>query len=121
MKRLISLILLFAFITVNYSKVIIWVNYELNKAQITKDYCVNKDKPMMHCCGKCRLKMQLALDEEKQKSPAMPDIKNDIQLFGSPVYLTLYNIQNSFSVINSPYGSVYQMGTHTSIFHPPCC
>src|ERR1700722_13344934 len=87
-KRLISVVLLFAFITVNFSKVIIWVNYELNKAQITKDYCVNKDKPMMHCCGKCKLKMQLAQDEEKQKSPAMPDIKNDIQLFGSPVYIT---------------------------------
>jgi hypothetical protein len=104
---------------VNFSKVIIWANYELNKAQITKDYCVNKDKPMMHCCGKCKLKKQLAEDEQKQKSPAMSDVKNDIQLFGSPIYSTLYNIEGAYFLINSPYTDVCHPGTHTAVFHPP--
>jgi len=74
---------------------------------------------MMHCCGKCRLKKQLAEDEQKQKSPAMPDIKNEIQLFGSPICLSLYNNESSCSILDSPYGKAYHLGIHNSVFHPP--
>jgi hypothetical protein len=110
---------LLAFITVNYSKVFIWVNYEINKAEITEKYCVNKDKPSMHCCGKCLLKKKLAEEDEKQKSPAMPDIKNDIQLFSSSYSVTLNWNKNLFSVIGSPYNNIYLSGVHSSVFHPP--
>ena len=65
------------------SKSIILVNYEINKAEITAKYCVNKDKPQMHCCGKCLLKRKLAEQEAQQSFPAFPDIKTDIQLFCS--------------------------------------
>jgi hypothetical protein len=121
LKRFISILLLFAFISVNFSKVIIWVHYELNKAQITEQYCVNKDKPMLHCCGKCQLKKKLAEDDEKQKSPSMPDVKNEITLFNSPLSIAILKSDNSLSIINSVYRSVFHSGIHTSIFHPPWC
>src|SRR6185437_2100464 len=117
--RIISIILLFAFITVNFSKVFIWLIYELNKTEITEKYCVNKDKPQMHCCGKCLLKKKLAEDEEKQKSPAMPDIKNDIQLYNTSYFVTIDTKASTFSVINSPYSGATSLVAHSSVFHPP--
>ena len=40
--------------------------YELNKRSITEQYCVNKNKPQMHCNGKCHLKKQLDNTNSRQ-------------------------------------------------------
>jgi hypothetical protein len=119
-KGIVSIILLFSFLTINFSKSILIAHYEMNKAEITQKYCVNKDKPQLHCCGKCLLKKKLAEQEEQQKSPAVPDIKNDIQLFGSPVSMHINNDQNVVLNIASPYLHILQPGVHVSVFHPPC-
>jgi hypothetical protein len=111
---------LFSFITVNFSKLFIVCYYELNKKQLTEQYCINKDKPEMHCCAKCLLKKKLAADDEKQKSPALPDIKNDIQLFGSPVSIHINNSMRNSISIKSPYLRTLQLGVDVPIFHPPC-
>lgn len=91
----------------------------MNKAEITQKYCVNKDKPGMHCCGKCHLKKKMAEDDEKQKSPAMPDIKNDIQLFGSAISLNIYRRESKHYIRNAQYSGAYLPGVHSSVFHPP--
>jgi hypothetical protein len=119
-SRILSIVLLLAFITVNFSKVFIVGYYELNKKQLTEEFCVNKDKPEMHCCAKCLLKKKLAADEEKQKSPALPDVKNDIQLFGSPIVIHINNSQSQINSIVSPYTQSLQTGVNGSVFHPPC-
>ncbi|RMH65462.1 MAG: hypothetical protein D6677_02410 [Calditrichaeota bacterium] len=36
-----------------------YIEYELNKAYIASTLCVNKDKPEMHCEGRCHLKKEL--------------------------------------------------------------
>ncbi len=120
MKPLIAAILFFAFITVNFSKVFIVVHYELNKKQLTEQFCVNKDKPEMHCCAKCHLKKQLADDEAKQKSPALPDIKNDIQLFGSPITIYINNNSSDGATLMYSYTCLIPLAVSAAIFHPPC-
>lgn len=119
MRRLLVLILLGAFISVNFSKLIILVHYELYKAEITQKYCVNKDKPWMHCCGKCHLKKQLAQDNKQKQSPIFPTIKIDIQLFSSYYAVDLCNNDNMYSLVDSPYMGVYLPGIPGSLFHPP--
>jgi hypothetical protein len=74
----------------------------------------------MHCCAKCLLKKKLAADDEKQKSPALPDIKNDIQLFGSPVSVHINNNMGNATSIMFSYSKTLQYGVNVSIFHPPC-
>jgi hypothetical protein len=118
---LIAILLLASFVTVNFSKLIIWANYEINKAEITQKYCINKDKPGMHCCGKCLLKRKLAEEEARQNSPAMPDIKNDIQLFNGGVALAIPVNPNGYLTIHTVNKQVFLPGFHTSVFHPPCC
>ncbi|WP_201987506.1 hypothetical protein [Hymenobacter rubidus] len=47
------------------------VDYQLNKARITAQYCVNKARPQLHCNGKCHLAQQLRKAENgDKKAPA---------------------------------------------------
>jgi hypothetical protein len=103
------------------SKSVIFINYEINKAEITAKYCVNKDKPMMHCCGKCLLKRKLAEQEEQQKLPAFPDIKTDIQLYYSENLLDFYSQKNTKVDLTLVNCSLYTLFEGKGVFHPPCC
>lgn len=42
--------------------------YLVNIRQITEYFCVNKDKPMLHCDGKCYLAQKIAEARAKDKS-----------------------------------------------------
>ena len=119
-KRILSILLVFSFIAFNFSKAIILLNYELNKKEITQKYCVNKDKPWMHCCGKCHLKKELTKDDAQQKAPNFPGAKYDIQLFGSSASVKINNIESDGITMISPYLKPLLCGVHTSVFHPPC-
>jgi hypothetical protein len=47
------------------------VSYQLNKARITAQYCVNKARPQLRCNGKCHLAKQLRqADGADKKAPA---------------------------------------------------
>ncbi len=46
--------------------------YLSNIEQITAYYCINKDKPMLHCDGKCYLAQKMAEAREKEKSERGP-------------------------------------------------
>jgi len=119
MKSALSILLLFSFLLVNVSKSIILVNYEVNKKEITDKYCVNKDKPQMHCCGKCLLKKKLAEQEEQQKLPVFPDIKTDI----TPVH-QVCQVHQVYKVSYIPHYELDKLFTQNEakgIFHPPCC
>lgn len=119
MKSILSLILLFSFLMVNLSSSVILANYEINKKEITQKYCINKDKPQMHCCGKCQLRKKLAEQQEQQKLPTFPDIKTDF----SPVHQS----RSIYSVYQLPYiplSKRYNLSTQfegRGIFHPPGC
>ena len=39
--------------------------YELNVDYIVEKYCVNKEKPVLQCNGKCHLATQLAINTEE--------------------------------------------------------
>lgn len=45
----------------------LFINYQINKAEITRKYCENKAKPMLHCNGKCYLAKQLAKEQAKEE------------------------------------------------------
>jgi len=46
----------------------LFVNYQLNQAEITRKFCENKAKPKLQCNGKCHLAKQLAKQEKQEKS-----------------------------------------------------
>ncbi len=93
--------------------------YVVNQDYIAEFLCVNKDKPMLNCNGKCFLSAQLAKEneEKKQNLPA-------INLQEYPIgFIVILNIpfrkqiilpDNFFSYIN-----LYKPLFFQHIFHPP--
>ena len=70
MKQLFHITMIILLLIQPISKLWIIVSYQLNKAYIAKELCVNKDKPAKCCEGKCYLNSQLAYaEEQEEKSP----------------------------------------------------
>ena len=54
MPRVISYLLLAQMLYFVGAKSVVILNWKVNQDIITEKYCVNKDKPMMNCDGKCK-------------------------------------------------------------------
>ena len=121
MRSALSILVLFSFLIVNMSKSIILINYQLNKAEITAKYCVNKDKPQMHCCGKCLLKKKMAEQEAQQNFPAFPDVKTDMQLSVVSCQLSVTYPDIQRSELNFQQLALHSLFEGTGVFHPPSC
>ena len=76
-------------------------SYELNKTYIIDNFCVNKDKPMMNCDGKCYLSQQLRTQKEKQDANSIHKFSAD---FG--VYVPVSNSTQVFSGIFVPFSKL---------------
>ena len=59
LKTIFGILLLLAFIARPTAKIGIVGYYGLNIKNIVEKYCINKDKPVLKCNGKCYLKKQL--------------------------------------------------------------
>ena len=55
----------------SFSAVVIYAGFKANQDYIAAKLCENREKPQMHCHGKCYLEKQLQQESEKQeKAPA---------------------------------------------------
>ena len=98
-------------------------DYLLNKDFIAKTYCENKDKPQMHCNGKCHMMKQLkkAAEENQPKGPTHIVIENFLPHFAYPA-------QSPFVVYYTPVPPLPSSDQQApkselifSVFHPPQC
>lgn len=103
----------------NFSNSLIYAGFDLNQKYIAEQLCVNKDKPEMHCNGKCYLAKKIKQAEEKEKSLEQQSQKNRFQeaLITSKlkIYYPLIAITNRIIIERSS-----DLPKHSSsIFHPP--
>lgn len=97
--------------------------YVANYKFISKELCENKDRPMMHCNGKCHLMKELAKASEQEKPTS--DKKNTRQ----PVEVLFFEPISGLKVVSSGYAvypkqsffysNLYTHAGYTSVFHPP--
>jgi len=45
------------------------LDYYINYTYIVKNLCINKDKPEMHCNGKCYLKQMIKKEAREENTP----------------------------------------------------
>jgi hypothetical protein len=67
-------------------KTYLYIDYTINKEEITQKYCENKDKPEMECNGCCHLNKELNIVEKAEESenssfPISKISKQEIQPF----------------------------------------
>lgn len=119
LKSIISILLCTVFLLQPVSKLLIVIDYELNKVSITQNFCENKSKPKMHCNGKCHLKKQL--DKEDKKEQSLPDPskeKSEVQ-FHSTVVISELVVTSIEITPHFTYSFSYPDAPAFAIFHPP--
>lgn len=69
LNRCLAILLLVALIGSTFSRVFVYAGFEANQSYIAKVLCVNKERPWMHCNGRCYLmkKLKAATDKEKKQ------------------------------------------------------
>lgn len=103
----------------------ILINFSLHQDEIAAEHCVNKDKPELHCNGKCYLSKELKLIDDDSKE----DVKNtqliniDSSWFVSVQYFNTYQPSNSLEQkeFSDTYLDNYLNQYYPYIFQPPRC
>jgi len=79
LKQAVSYILLIIYGLIIISPAIPMADYVINYKHISQDLCENKDKPWMHCNGKCHLKKEIKKvmgdDHPDKKKSTLPQLK----------------------------------------------
>lgn len=119
-NRLIAITLLLALISSNLSRFFVYAEFEANQKYIAAALCENRDKPQMHCNGKCYLMKKLKEAEEKEKKQEQASQKKG----GQDVFIMTSPIQISFVGFlpkkKRPVPHSFQLPKISSeILHPP--
>lgn len=98
--------------------------YVFDYEYISEVLCINKEKPELHCNGKCHLMKELAKasEDEKPSSSSKKNHHSEIEvLFIEELqsFSIEKNIVYSVITINSNYSNLYSLLNCSPIFHPP--
>ncbi|RVU02862.1 hypothetical protein EOD41_02690 [Mucilaginibacter limnophilus] len=120
LNRLLSIFLLVALISSNFSRLFIYAGFEANRSYIAKELCVNKARPTLHCNGRCYLMKKLKQADEKEKKQEREEKRNQYQealpvTSATQLVVTSPSSQKKYAVMPAP-GLLQQP---TSIFQPP--
>ncbi|WP_057937548.1 hypothetical protein [Algoriphagus resistens] len=87
-------------------------SYELNKAYIIDNFCINKDKPMMNCDGKCYLAEQMRAQKEKQDANSTYKFSTDFGIYisapdlGQACSRTFVSINMLIAAYSEPFSAL---------------
>jgi len=105
---------------------LLYLDYKLRKEFIINNFCVNKDRPELHCDGKCYLAIGLATVQEQEEQQAqrafmfkllenITDCHTYFVSFASSQAIPLPYTHTGFA-----YSCPFLMNAATAdIFHPP--
>ena len=121
LKATVSIVLCTVLLFLSFGKSALVLNYQINKKAIAETRCENRDKPEMHCDGKCYLAKQLKKADEKENPT--PDFRNLKEL--SP-YVASETVSTRFFATATVYdiATVYVTDAPVeacpgSVFQPP--
>lgn len=118
-RRIVAFLLLAGIVANCFNYSIIFSSYQFNKSYITSVLCTNKDKPHLHCQGKCFLDIKLKELEKKNKQE-QNHLKNSVETV-APIQ-AIFNFELSLVKIKTPnpfYLQQKAVGVSSPIYHPP--
>jgi hypothetical protein len=120
LKRFFAILILTGVLFQSLGKVIIMINFELNRKSIAETLCIKKEIKGNCCKGKCHLKKQLDEDDKRTEgNTTISKDKSETQFFSQvskliPSGMNLSYINNYISMTAEKTSS-----SSVSIFHPP--
>ena len=108
---------------VHFSRFFVFAGFELNKKYIATTLCENRDKPWMHCNGKCYFvkKIKQAQENERKESARDNFSRLEISFFQEPFKLAFIEpvaLQANKSMFPN-YSYQYTSHYIDAIFRPP--
>jgi len=117
--RLIAILLICSSFSMNLSGVFVFAGFEMNEAYIAKELCVNKDKPQLHCNGKCYLMKKLKQAEEKEQKQERQLLKIQLQAPLAHLQIVFKQYCSAVKPVRIPFTTGKPLAKVNSIFHPP--
>lgn len=120
-KKCTVIVLFAAILAYTFSESLVYISFYANRDYIAKNLCENRDKPLLHCCGRCQLKKKLK--EENQKNNLPQRMEDVVKVFPSNVsiidFQPAYTILAIDHAINKSGGKAIDQPS--SFFHLPGC
>ncbi len=118
-RQFIAYLLIVAVVSANFSRFFIYAGFELNKNYIATHLCENRDKPWLHCNGKCYFMKKIRQAQEKEKNDERQSQKNLFQeaLFAQKADVRFYS--RVLQVMMVPNHHVVLPHVDLPIFQPP--
>jgi len=119
LNRVCILLLIVALFGDNFSRFFVYAGFELNRKYIAENLCVNRDKPWMHCNGKCYFMKKIKQAEEREKNNERQSQKNLFQLafYSKPATIKFHT--HLLQVIPVPNNRVALPQIYDPVFRPP--
>jgi hypothetical protein len=119
LQRVTAYLLIFSLVAVNFSRFFVFAGFELNRNYIATKLCENRDKPYMHCGGKCYFMKKIKQADDKQASDERQSLKSLFQ-----EVFVISNTEMKFhssllQVIDTPYDDSLPPTPAAVIFQPP--
>lgn len=120
MRQLLTFFLLISFLAQTFSQGFIVAGYYINTGEFAKN-CENKDKPKLHCNGKCQLMKKIKQQEKKeqQQDPLRKISYKNIVISSRSFFATIlvmgFNSKITYSLLNI----TNTVDRSSGIFHPP--
>lgn len=118
MKRACSVILMILSVLIVFQKEIIIVHFKLNQEYIEQEYCVNKNKPSLHCHGVCHLKKKLQ-ESEKTDAASFANYKSVDMLPISIVGLAVRAVAIDVRSTTPDYKEIFYTDPFSELVDPP--
>ena len=122
-KQLTVWLFLFAVFTADFSRLSVYAGFELNHEYISSRLCENRDKPWLHCNGKCYLIKKLREAEENENNKTA---KSNLSRLEVSFFQRLFTLQFQPQAILTDqnasfanYTFLYSSQYINSIFRPP--
>lgn len=123
MRSVLIYILTLAVLLPSISSWGIIAHYQLNKEYIARVLCENRDKPQMHCDGKCYLAKRLKAQQDKQDKETAERVQHSslIQLYYESYQAFTFAppVAPAHHQVFTYLLSVYAAPTH-GLLRPPC-
>lgn len=115
----ITILLLFSLLSANCANLFVFMGFEVNQKYIAAELCENRDKPQMHCNGKCYLMKKLKQAQDKEQKQERQSQKTQMldALIVKPLVFKQYSLAEiKFHI---PFSTGIPQSIKNSIFHPP--
>lgn len=78
-QRYIAILLIFCTLAANFTRLFVFAGFKLNQQYIASTLCENRDKPWLHCNGRCYFMKKIKAAQEKEKNTEQQTQKNLFQ------------------------------------------